>query len=462
MGRINMFKTGFNPKMKTTRLYFFKGAIVGLFSLLFLNQSFAQDLVEVYTQALEYDPILKQALARQYANAEFKDQGIARLLPTISATGASSREWLHNKKAGAGFDFRGPQVNQEFWNNTFSLNFVQPVFRWDHWVQLSQSDNQIAQTEAEFLAEQQNLMVKITEAYFNVLSAQDGLDFAVAEKNAIARQLEQAQQRFDVGLIAITDVYEAKAAYDLSLANEIEADNNLDNQKEALREIIGDFEDELNPLGNGLNLVEPEPNEIKAWSDAALNNNLTIISAFNQAEFARKAVDLQNSGHMPQLDIVGSYGVSDNTSAFGFRGDTQSIGLQLNVPLFEGGAVNSRTRQARQEFEAAKQNLIAAKRAVKRQVNNAYRGVNASISRVDALRSAVKSAESALEATEAGLDVGTRTMVEILAEQRNLYRAKSDYARSRYDYLLNSIRLKQAASSLSENDLEYINSLLSH
>ncbi|MGD7035540.1 TolC family outer membrane protein [Methylotuvimicrobium buryatense] len=448
--------------MNSSKLYFFKSAVVGLFALLIQSQSFAQDLVEVYTQALENDPILKQALARQYANAESKDQGIARLLPSLSATGASSREWLHNKKAGAGFDFRGPQTNQEFWNNTFSLNFVQPVFHWDHWIQLSQSDNQIAQTEAEYLAELQNLMVKITEAYFNVLSAQDGLDFAVAEKNAIARQLEQAQQRFEVGLIAITDVYEAKAAHDLALANEIEADNNLDNQKEALREIIGEFDEELSPIGKELPLIVPEPNEMKAWSDAALNGNFSIISAFNQAEFARKAVDLQNSGHLPQLDIVGSYGVSDNTSTFGFRGDTQSIGLQLNVPLFEGGAVNSRTRQARQEFEAAKQNLIAAKRAVIRQVNNAYRGVNASISRVGALQSAVKSAESALEATEAGLDVGTRTMVEILAEQRNLYRAKRDHARSRYDYLINSIRLKQAASSLSENDLEYINSLLSH
>ncbi|GAB4256954.1 MAG: outer membrane channel protein TolC [Methylomicrobium sp.] len=413
----------------------------------------------IYRQALENDPILKQALARQQAGLESKDQGIARLLPNLSATGASSREWLHNKKAG-GFDFRGPQVNQEFWNHTFSVTFVQPVFHWDHWVQLSQADNRIAQTEADYLAEQQSLMVKITEGYFNVLSAQDTLDFVIAEKNAIARQMEQAQQRFDVGLIAITDVYEAKAAYDLALANEIEAENNLDNQKEALREIIGTFDGELSRLGDGLALIEPEPNDMNAWNEAASNNNFSILSAFNRSEYARKAVDLQNSGHLPQLDIVGSYAVSDNTSTFGFRGDTQSIGLQLNVPLFEGGAVNSRTRQASQEYEEAKQSLIAAKRAVSRQVNNAYRGVNASISRVEALQAAVKSAESSLEASEAGFEVGTRTMVEILAEQRNLYRAKRDYARSRYDYLINTIKLKQAASSLGESDLAYINSLL--
>lgn len=447
--------------MNNSRLYILKSVIAGLFIVFIQGRAFAQDLIAVYQQALENDPILKQAHARQLASEEFKDQGIARLLPTLSATGGTSRQWLHNKKAG-GFDFRGPIVNQEFWNHTFSVNFVQPVFHWDHWVQLSQSDNQIAQAEAEFLAERQNLMVKITEAYFEVLSAQDTYNFAVAEKEAIAHQLEQAQQRFEVGLIAITDVYEAKAAHDLALANEIEADNNLDNQKEALREIIGEFDEDLDSLGQVLPLIGPEPNEMQEWSNAAQNSNFTIISAFNQSEVARKSVDLQNSGHLPQLDIVGSYGVSDDNSTFGFRGDTQSIGLQLNVPLFEGGAVNSRTRQARQEFEAAKQNLIAAKRAVKRQVNNAYRGVNASISRVGALQSAVKSAESALEATEAGLEVGTRTMVEMLAEQRNLYRAKRDYARSRYDYLLNGIRLKQATSSLSENDLEYINSLLSH
>lgn len=430
-------------------------------SLLFSKNIWAEDLLQIYELALQNDPVLKQSLSKQNAVNEIKSQSIARLLPTISATGHSSRDWLHNKKAG-GFDFRGPQVNQEFWNHTFNVNFIQPVFHYDHWVQLSQSENQIAQAEANFWSEQQNLMVKISEAYFNVLSAQDTLEFAFAEKTAIGRQLDQANQRFEVGLIAITDVHEAQAAFDLARANEIDAENNFDNQKEALREIIGEYEAELDQLGQQLNLQGPEPTEISAWKESALNNNFSIIAALNQAEVARKKIELETSGHMPYLDIVGSYGVSDNTSTFGFRGDTQSIGVEITVPLFEGGAVSSRVRQARHEYDAAREKLTETQRAVTRQVKDAYRGVMSSISRVEALQAAVTSAESALEASEMGLEVGTRTMVDVLAEQRNLYRAKKDYARTRYDYLINSLKLKQASSYLSRVDLESINKLLVH
>ncbi|WP_020161058.1 TolC family outer membrane protein [Methylobacter marinus] len=422
----------------------------------------AQNLLETYELALENDPVLKQALANQFATDELKDQSIARFLPNISATATSGRNRLHNKKAkNAQFsDFRGLQVNQEYWNHTFSLDLAQPLFHWDHWIQLSQSDNQIAQAEASYQAELQNLMVRTTEAYFNILSAEDNLEFTRAEKTAIARQLEQAKQRFEVGLIAITDVHEAQAAFDQASASEIEAVNNLDNQKEALREIIGDNEALLDSLDEKLPLAQPEPMDIAAWSNSAEINNFNIISAVNEAEVFRKSIDLQRNGHMPQLDLVASYGVSDDNSSFGLRGDMQSVGVQLNVPLFEGGAVNSRTRQAGYEYEAAKERLTAVKRSVKRQVKDAFRGVMSSISRVKALKATIISAESALEATEAGLEVGTRTMVEVLAEQRNLYRVKRDYARSRYDYLINGIRLKQAASNLAIEDLEQINQLL--
>ncbi|MEE7624554.1 TolC family outer membrane protein [Methylobacter sp. Wu8] len=429
-----------------------------IFSLLTgISPLHAQNLSETYELALQNAPVLKQAQAKQSAVSESKDQSIARFLPNISAAGASQRQWLHNLKTNT---YQGAAVNQEFWNNTFNLNMTQPLFHWEHWIQLSQSDNQIAQAEATYLAELQNLMVKTTEAYFNVLYAQDNLQFASAEKQAIARQLEQAQQRFNVGIIAITDVNEAQAGFDQANANEIEAANNLDNQKEALREIIGENDASLNALGEQLPLVKPDPPDISAWSDLAELNNFSIISAFNQAEVSRKAIDLQRSGHLPRLDLIGSYGASDNTSSFGARGDTQSIGVQLNVPLFEGGAVNSRTRQAGFEYQAAKEDLVAKKRAVKRQVKDAYRGIMTAISRVAALKAAVISATSALEATEAGFGVGTRTMIEVLNEQRNLYRAKRDFARTRYDYLINGIKLKQAASSLSQDDIEQVNRLL--
>ena len=417
----------------------------------------AQNLSETYELALQNAPVLKQAQANQSAISESKNQSIARLLPNISATGASSKNRLHNKKTGS---FRGPDPNQEYWDNTFNVNLTQPLFHWDHWIQLSQSDNQIAQAEAAYLAELQNLMVNTTEAYFNVLYAQDNLQFATAEKQAIARQLEQAKQQFEVGIIAITDVNEAQAGFDQANANEIDAANNLDNQKEALREIIGENDASLNGLGDQLPLLKPEPADITAWSDSAELNNFSIISAFNQAEVSRKAIDLQRNGHLPSLDLVASYAASDNNSSFGLRGDNQSVGVQLQVPLFEGGAVNSRTRQAAYEYQAAKEDLVAKKRAVKRQVKDAYRGVVSAISRVAALKATVTSATSALAATEAGFGAGTRTMVDVLNEQRNLYRAKRDFARSRYDYLVNSVKLKQAASSLGQDDIERVNRLL--
>lgn len=415
----------------------------------------AQNLSETYQQALENNPNLKQIEANQSAISESKDQSIARFLPNISLTASSTRNRLRNNKN----TFQGIGV-QDYWNQAFNINLTQPVFHWEHWVELSQSENKIAQAEATYQAELQNLMIKTSEAYFNVLAAQDNLEFATAEKQAISRQLEQAKQRFEVGLIAITDVHEAQAGYDQALANEIEAGNNLDNQKEALREIIGETDANLEPLGEQLPLIKPQPADITAWSDNAEVSNFSIISAFNQAEFSRKAIDLQRSSHLPKLDIIASYGQTDNNSTFGLRGVTESVGLQLNVPLFEGGAVNSRTRQASFEYEAAKENLNAKKREIKRQVKDAYRGIISNMSRVEALESSVNSAQSALEASEAGFEIGTRTMVDVLNEQRNLYRSKRDYSRTRYDYLINSLKLKHAASNLTVDDLGQISQLL--
>jgi len=416
----------------------------------------AQDLTATYELALQNDPVLKQAEANQLAIAEYRPQGIARLLPNISAAALSSRDWLYNEKAGR--DYRGP--SQEYWSNSINLKLSQPLMHWDYWTQLSQSDNQIAQAEADYQAELQKLMVKTTEAYFNVLAAQDTVELFSVEKQAISRQLEQAKQRFEVGRNAITDVYEAQAGLDEALANEIDATHDLKNKKAALREIIGENEVLLNSLGATLPLLQPEPANIKAWRDSAEINNFSVISAFNKAEFSRKSITVQRAGHLPQLDLVASSLISDVNSTSGFRGNTQSVGVQLNIPLFEGGAVNSRIRQASYQYEAAKENLITIKRAVNRQAEDAYNGVISSIARVEALKTAVTSRESALEASEVGYQVGTRTMVDVLTEQRKLYRSKRDFYRGRYDYLINSIKLKQASSNLTQNDLEQINRLL--
>jgi outer membrane protein len=416
---------------------------------------YAQDLLEIYELALQNDPVLKQAYAGQLAVGESKNQSIANFLPNVSATGVSNMNRLNNK----GATFQGSGI-QNYVDNNLTVNLTQPLIHWEHWIQLSQSDNQIAKAEADYQAELQKLMVKITEAYFNVLSAEDNLEFSRAEKQAIARQLEQAKQRFEVGLIDITESHQAQAAFDRATADEIEASNDVDNQKEALIAIIGEQNIMLRNLGDPIPLVRPEPDNITAWSDSAEIGNFSIISAFNQMEFSRKAINLQRNGHLPKVDMVASFGQYDTTSTFGLQGSQEIVGLRLNVPLFEGGAVNSRIDQASYKYEQDKENLTAAKRTVNHQVKDAYRGITTSISRVEALKVAVSSAETALQATEAGFEVGIRTLVDVLDEQRNLYRAKRDYSRSRYDYLLNTVKLKQASSSLAQEDLQQINRLL--
>ena len=420
----------------------------------------AQDLLKTYELALQNDPVLKEFEANRLAVGESRDQSIAQMLPDISLSAGSSKNWLNNTKAAGASNIVTGLGQQDFWNSQFSLNLTQPVFHWDHWVQLEQSDNLIAQAEAQYQAEQQNLMVRTTQAYFDVLAAEDTVEFAKAEMNAIARSLEQAQQRFEVGLIAITDVYEAQAGFDQARADVIVANNDVDNAKEQLRVIIGDNPADLDVLGDKLPLNKPVPEDIDSWSKNAEIQNLTIVAALNQAEVARKSVSLQRSGHYPTLDLVAAYGVTDNSSTFGLRGDAQNVGLQVNIPIFLGGAVNSRTREAEYRFNEAKENLIQTRREVKQQVTNAYRGVITSISEVQALEAAVVSGKSSLEATEAGFDVGTRTMVDVLATTRNLFDAKTKYSQSRYNYITRYITLKQSVSTLNRDDIERVNLLL--
>ncbi len=414
------------------------------------------DLLQIFEIALQNDPTYKEARERRNATLETRPQAIARLLPLLSVTAGSSWNYLNNKKAST---FQGGGV-QRYWDSQVGVNLNQPVFNFELWVQLSQANNQIAQAEAEYANALQDLMQRTIKVYLDVLLAKDTLQFAISEKAALARQLEQAQQRFNVGLIAITDVLEAQSGYDRARSREIFAANGVDNAKEALREIIGEFEGKLILLPTTIPLMKPEPLDINEWAATADQQNLGVISAQNQAEVARKNIELQRSGHYPTLDLVASYSFQDNNSSFGLRGETGQIGLNLNIPVFEGGAVNSRTRAAHYDFNAEKDKLQAIRRAIRRQVKDAYRGVLSTISQVEALRATVKSSISALEATEAGFEVGTRTMVDVVNEQRNLFDAQRNLSEARNNYLLNWVSLKESASSLSQKDLETLNGLL--
>ncbi|QSA98352.1 TolC family outer membrane protein [Methylococcus sp. EFPC2] len=421
-----------------------------------ITQAHADDLLQIYDLALQEDPQIHEAEASRNAIQEARPQSLARLLPTLAIVGT-----LNQNRFDTTNTFTNAQVGvQNFWDSSVYLKLSQPIYHHEYWVQLSQADNQLAQAEAEYAAEQQDLFVRTSKAYFGVLSARDNLEFANSERQALERQLQQIKKRFEVGTAAITDLREAQAGYDLSLAGEIAAKRTLNVAKAALREIIGKSDIELNPLREELPLHEPTPAGQKEWSELAQQHNLAIIAAENRAEIARKTIDLQFSGHLPTLDLVGNVGIADTDRPAGLVANSQTIGVQLNVPIFQGGGTSSRVRQARDQFAAAKENVDKQRRGVDRQVQDAYDGIGFSISQVHALGAAVSSSKAALDAAEAGLRVGTRTMVDVLTTQRNLYRAKRDFAQARYDYINNSFLLKQATGSLSRTDLEAVNAWL--
>lgn len=410
----------------------------------------ADDLLQLYQQAQDNDPQIRAARATRQAAAEARPIARAGLLPSVSATGSASYTHQDVKSRGS----------EDFDSESASLNLVQPLYRRDRLKRVDQADAQIAQAEANLQQAEQQLLLRVAGAYFGVLAAKDNLGFAKSEQEAIARQLDQAKRRFEVGLIAITGVHEAQARHDASRANVINARNQLDNANEALREIIGAQPGELQRLEDDLPLDMPTPADLDYWTNLALQTNPGIIAARAQLDVARQEVEVQRSGHYPTLDLVGGYTVSRSDSSLARDTDSASIGLELAVPLYTGGGVDAATRQARYNLEAARDTLEQTRRAAARQVRDAYRGIEASISRVEALNAGNVSSASALEATEAGFEVGTRTLVDVLNAQSELYRAQRDYAQARYDYVINLLALKQAAGTASPEDVRQVNSWL--
>jgi len=415
----------------------------------------ANDLLNAYNDALKNDPQLKAAASNRDALGEVKPQSLALLLPNanISAVTTDTNSDTRNSSFF-------PAVQDAFNSHSYRINITQPVYHHDFWVGLGQADKSVAQADATYVAAGQDLMIRVSERYFDMLSAFDDLELARSEKIATARQLEQAKQRFEVGLIAITDVHEAQASYDLTIAQEISADNALNNAREALQEFTGEYYRDINRLAKDAPLVEPVPANIQDWVTQAGEFNLTLKASRFATQVANDEISIQRSGHLPTLDIVASRSNSNSSSFTGSTNDTDAISLQLNVPIFAGGAVNSRTRQARHRFNEAQYNQDRTKRSVLRQTRNNYLGVISGISRVKAFEQAVISSNKALEATQAGFEVGTRTIVDVLNSQRDLLRAKQSLYSARYDYILSGLRLKQAAGGLSANDIEGVNTYL--
>jgi outer membrane protein len=427
-------------------------------ALAFTHCPAISDLLVVLESAEQMDPEYREAQVQALSVAEGIPQAKADLfLPTLSFRTGTARlrqDIELTSTIGAGGIV-------SFTTQNYRINLSQPIYHHDRFIALKQADKRLQQAQLEVLAARQALMIRVSERYFEVLAARDNLAFAQTEKESLLSQLEQARQRFDVGLIAITDVQEAQAGYDRALASEISAQNQVENANEALREVTESYHIDLLPLGETMPLVVPEPTDIEAWTEAALENNLELNAAQLESEIARDEIQRQHSQHFPTLDVTGGHGWNEQGGRFGSTSVTQSdIGVELNVPIFEGGRTVSRTRQAEHDHRVTLERLEQTRRAVYRQTREAYLGVISEISSVKALRQAVVSSETALASTRAGFEVGTRTAIDVVAAERGLSQARRDYARARYDYILETLRMKQAAGSLQPEDIAIANSWL--
>ena len=401
----------------------------------------AENLHDVFKFALTSDPEFLATGSDYRAALEIRPQALAGLLP--------------NARLSFNTHWNERQRRRDYRSDTLVLDVEHPIYRRDRRIAVEQTDSRIARADALYAAARQDLMVRVAERYFRVLEADDELSFARATLEAFEQQLAQSRQRFEVGLIAITDVEEAKAGFDLSRAQLIAAENALDIAREALRETTGEYQERLAPLGD-LHLAMPEPADIDKWTEIALERNLRLLAARHDTETARREIERIQAGHSPTLDAVGSFGLNDSESDVAGATRRANIGLRLSLPLYSGGSVLSRTRESRHRYQRTLDLLERERRSAQRETRDAYLGVNSGISRVHALEQAVRSSETAAEAIEAGFQVGTRTSVDVLDAQRDRFRARRDLSEARYSYILNVLRLKRAAGILSEDDLQLI------
>ena len=442
----------------------------------------AANLLDVYQDAVKNDPVIREADARREAALEVKPQARGLLLPQFNIDGqwANSDSDSNNTFTQAVDVDNDPltppviaivsnnqQSDQDFWQ--YQAEATQTLFRWDQWQALKRADAQVALAEANYRAAQQDLLLRVSQAYFDVLAAEDTLSAADATLQAVTRQLEQAEKRFEVGLIAITDVQESRAAHDSATAGVIAAKRVLATNHEVLRELTGEAYEALTKPGEQMPLDQPQPADEETWVTQALEQNLNVIAARLGVDVAKRNVKIAQSGHLPSVDLFANRTEFDATTTQinnGLEGpaDADSVddtyGIRVNIPIFAGGATQSRVREQVHLHRAERERLEGAIRRAERDTRDAYLGVIAERARVVALQQSVRSNQTALEATEAGFEVGTRTTVDVLDARRRLFEAQRDYARSRYDYLINLVRLKSAAGVLVPGDLESINTFL--
>ncbi|MCW8384841.1 TolC family outer membrane protein [Fluoribacter dumoffii] len=438
------------------KLLFCSFMTLGLSSSLFA----ATDLMDIYHQALENDPIFKNAYDTYMANAEALPQARAALLPQVGITAKATRNVFHVNDGI--FTIRDDYYNSRMWQVSAS----QAIFNYQAWARVQQAKASVKAAQATFNDAAQDLILRTAKAYFDVLFAQDTLNFAEAKKRANMRQYEQAKQRFEVGLDPITSVYEAKAAYDQSVATVIASRNNQINQSENLRKLTNHVYEVIAPLRNGkIPLIKPEPNIVEQWIDTGLKQNYKLLSAKYNLEVARENMKALSAGNWPTIALQGSTAETSNeiNSTNPLLPATQklsSVGLALNFPVFQGGLVRSQTRQAQHNFQATSERVEQSYRDVVVNSRIAFNTITDGISKVKADRQTVISQQNSLESTEAQFEVGTRTMVDVVNAQQRLFEAQNQLANDQYSLINAVLTLKYLAGTLNVNDLELINSWL--
>ena len=418
------------------------------------------DLLEVYRAAQSSDTVYAAARASWAAGQEKLPQGRAGLLPQATLTGGTQ---LNDRD----FRSRDPSVantSSRFNSNVFSLSVTQPLFRPQNMATYEQAKSQVTQADAVFALAAQDLILRVAAAYFDVLLARNTVELAGAQLVAIGQQLEQAKRNFEVGTATITDTHDAQARYDLTVSGEIAAKNDLEVKQRALSQIIGRPVPALNTVGPRFTLADPQPNNMEAWVSEALASNLQIAVARSTLEFSVQEVARNRAGHLPTVDAFATY--SDTGSGIGGVGisgtdtSTRVIGLQLAVPIYQGGGINSRVREALANEEKARQDVENARRTAEFSTRQAFLGVTSGIAQVKALEAALVSSQSSLDSTRLGQEVGVRTQVDVLNAQQLLFQTRRDRAQAVYNYLMSLLRLKAAVGKLAEADIAQVNTWL--
>lgn len=431
--------------MNATKLW-----LAGLLVSLSLPAS-AANLANIYDLAVNKDPQLAAAKATYMAAKQGTPQARAGLLPNVSVGGQT--EDIRRTFVGA------PLPSDNFNDNSWRAVLVQPVFRLDRWFTFQGAKNQEAAALAQFASEQQELIFRVADSYLNILEANAQLVSARAERDAVKRQLEQVQQRFDVGLVAITDVLESTAAFDNSTVNVIEAEGRQDITFETLLRLTGERYQEIDGLAEEFPIEYPEPNNEDAWVERALEGNYQLIAAKENVESSRRSLYAARSQHLPTVDAQASFAESNTGASQAFLGslEQRSYALVFNVPLFAGGGTYAGTKRAGYQLEQAQRNFDLIQRQTVESTRNLFSAINTDVARVRARLRGIESSQSALDATQTGYEVGTRNIVDVLLAQQRLFLAQFQYASAKYQYIRDTLRLKQTVGSLSPEDIYALN-----